>query len=117
MARQRPLWRADYDLADMGGALQHPKPGFDIGVGEHRRRQRPIGAAGHAGADIAQQPLRQFGPGQWQLVHIDGEIGHVLPHRPQCRAPVFHEIALAEFDEAPERPHQPQAAIHERAGQ
>ena len=41
----------------------------------------------------------------------------VPPQRPQCHAPSLGEIALAQFDEAPEGPQQAEAAFHRLAGQ
>ena len=116
-AGRRALRRANDDFANMGGALQHPEAGFHIGMAEHGGRQRLQRAGGHAGADLGQQALGDIRARQRQLVHIDGEIGNVLPHRPQGGAAVFHIVALAEFDETAERAHQAEAAIHEGAGQ
>ena len=108
---------AEDELADMTRRLHQAKGVVDLGKAKQPMRQRPDRAGGEQGGDFAQQGAGQRRPAQRQLVDIDREIRKVLAQRAQMEAAVEVEIALAEFEKAPERFEHFEAAFHRLAAQ
>ena len=107
--------RTHQDLADVPRLLHQPHRLDDFtrlvdAVGQRRefagREQRQ---------HFAEQFARELGTLQQQLVEIDAEIGEVATERPEPDGRVGEIVALAEFDEAPERFEQADAALHRLA--
>ena len=80
-------------------------------------RQRPDRAVAQRRRDLGEQRAREIGPLDRQLVHVDREIGDILPQRPQMDAAVQVEVALAEFEEAAERLQHAEALLHRLAAE
>ncbi len=119
LAQAYPLVRArhQHQLADVTRRLHQPKGVVDFGVGERPVRQRPDLAPVQLRRDLGQEIAGQIWPPQRQLIDVDREIRDILPQRAQMEAAVEVEIALAQLEEAAERPEQLDAALHRLAAQ
>ena len=106
------LGRADHDLTDVTGLLHQPERVRGLGRREGLVGQWLQAAVVEQRHHFAEHPRAIVALVLDHLIEIDAEVAEVPPERPQADMGVGDVIALAQFDESPERTKRVEGALH-----